>query len=163
MGTDRAKGLSWGGFGLAAAVLLIFAATAAYTVFMAPVGSGDDAVSVRIERGSDLGTIAATLQDAGAITYRRLFLWSARIAGLERSLRSGDYEIHPSWTMGTLLETLSSGRGMMLSVTLPEGMTLDQVARRLEAVGITDGTAFLGLTVDRVFLDRHGIPGPTAE
>lgn len=163
MGTDRAKVLSRGGFGLASAVLLILAATAAYTVFRAPVGSGDEAVSVRVERGSDLGTIAETLRDAGAITHRRPFLWSARIAGLERSLRSGDYEIHPSWTMVTLLETLSSGRGMMLSVTLPEGMTLDQIAQRLEAAGITDGRAFLDLTADRAFLDRLGIPGPTAE
>jgi UPF0755 protein len=51
----------------------------------------------------------------------------------------------------------------MLSVTFPEGTTMEGVTERLSAAGVTDGQAFLALARDRDFLGTLGIPGPTAE
>jgi len=163
VGTD---GKRWGlarVMAAAVAVGAVLLASALYTVLCAPIGPGSEVVAVSVVPGSDLSTIGSNLQESGVLSHRRSFLWAARLAGLERKLRSGDYEISPSWTLPTLLETLSSGKGRMLSVTLPEGISTEEVAGRLEAAGITDGEAFLALTRDRDFLDYHEIPGPTAE
>ncbi len=163
MGTDWKRGaLRWGA-SLTGAVVLVLGASIFYSVFFSPVGPGTEAVTVRIEPGCDLGTIGSKLRDAGLLSHPKIFLWGARAAGLERKLRSGDYELHPTWNLPRLLSTLSSGRSRMLSVTIPEGTTMEQIAERLAAAGITDGEAFLALARDRTFLDSLGIPGPTAE
>jgi len=160
---DDRKGLLRRGLVVGAAVALVLLVSVLYTVFFAPIGQGSEVVAVRIAPGSSLGAIGATLHQAGVLTHRQPFLLAARLRGLDRKLRSGDFEIHPSWNLPTLLNTLLSGRGRMLSVTLPEGITLRQIADRLEAAGITNGEAFLLLCRDRAFLDRLGIPAPTAE
>ncbi len=145
------------------AVLVILSLSVLYTVFYSPVGRGSEMVLVRVESGSTLDTISSTLASAGVISHPRLFFWTARLAGLERKLRSGDYEVYPSWKMPRLLDTLASGRSRLLSVTLPEGITMAEVASRLEAAGITDGAAFLELCRERALLDSLGVPGATAE
>jgi UPF0755 protein len=153
-----------GGILIVAVVLAaVIAASALYAVVYSPVGDGDGAVTVRIEPGMDLRKISELLLEAGAISHTFSFYWGARLAGLDRKLRSGDYELFPSWNLKTLLETLSSGKGIMLSVTFPEGMTLAQMAARLEASGVTDGDAFLGLATSPDYVASLGIPGPTAE
>ncbi len=163
MKTRRKQGLFAGGLAAAGAVVLALALAALYTIFFAPLGPGAGVIVVRIEPGSDLSSIGSTLHDAGVISHEKPFLWAARAAGLDRKLRSGDYELRPDWKMPKLLETLSSGRSRMLSVTFPEGITVERTAARLSAAGVTDREAFLALARDREFLDSLGIPGPTAE
>jgi UPF0755 protein len=145
------------------AVLVILSLSALYTIFYSPVGRGTEMVLVRVESGSTLDSISFTLASAGVLSHPRLFFWTARLAGLERKLRSGDYEVYPSWKMPRLLDTLASGRSRLLSVTLPEGITMAEVASRLEAAGITDGDAFLELCRDSAFLDSLGVSAATAE
>jgi UPF0755 protein len=163
MGTEHGTGVLRAVLLTGTAVLVILSLSVLYTVFYAPVGQGSEMVLVRVESGSTLGTISSTLASAGVVSHPRLFFWSARLAGLERKLRSGDYEVYPSWKMPRLLDTLASGRSRLLSVTLPEGITVTEVASRLEAAGITDGAAFLELSRERELLDSLGIPGETAE
>ena len=157
------KSLLRGSLLTAGAVLLLLLFSLLHTVFLSPAGSGSGITVVRIEPGSDLGSIGTALHQAGVIDSPRNFLWTARAAGLERKLRSGDYELDPSWNLPRLLEVLSSGRSRMLSVTFPEGTTMEGVAERLSAAGVTDGQAFLALARNRDFLAPLGIPGPTAE
>lgn len=147
----------------AGATLLFLGFSVVHTVFLAPTGSGAETALVRIEPGSDLGSIGTTLHDEGVVDNPRIFLWTARAAGLERKLRSGDYELDPRWNMPKLLGVLSSGKSRMLSVTFPEGITLEGMAQRLSAAGVTDGEAFLTLARDDQFLGSLGIPGSTAE
>ncbi len=148
---------------LVAAVAAVLFASLAYTILYSPVGEGEGLVTVRIEQGSDLHAISEHLHRAGVVSHPLSFRWGARLAGLERKLRAGDYDLSPSWRLPELLRVLAEGRSRMLSVTIPEGITMDEVATRFAAAGVTDGSAFLALARDRAFLDSLGIPGATAE
>ncbi len=134
-----------------------------YAFYVLPVGPEDKTIVVQIDPGSDLGRISRNLEQAGVLSRARLFFWAARLARLEKRLRAGQYELETSWNLQTLLDTLASGRSRLVAVTFPEGLRLEEIARRLEAAGVTEAKAFLARSRDRSFLDSLGIPGPTAE
>jgi UPF0755 protein len=153
---------------LAPALILLAAAAAvgaaaAYTLLFAPAGSGTTPVAVRIAAGSDLRQIARTLGEAGAVSSPGAFVLVARLAGLERRLRPGDYRIAPGQSLPALVRSLGEGRGRSATVTIPEGWRLEQIAERLAAAGVCDRDAFLARARDPKLLAALAIPGPSAE
>lgn len=149
-------------FALLATAVAVGAA-AAHTLLFAPAGSGDAPVAVRIAAGSDLRQIARTLGDAGAVSSPGAFVLAARLAGLERRLRPGDYRIAPGQSLPALVRSLGEGRGRSASVTIPEGWRLEQIAERLAAAGVCGRDAFLARARDPRLLAALAIPGPSAE
>lgn len=145
------------------AMAVVFAVNLAYALFYAPAGTAPGKVPVRILPGSDLRQIARSLQEAGIVADPRLFVWAAKLRGLERKLRSGDYQLEPSWSLPRLLSALQEGRGRTIMVTIPEGWRLEQIADRLQEAGVTDRGAFLAAAQHPELLRELGIPGPTAE
>ena len=139
------------------------ALTLAHLLAVAPAGSGDRPVPVRIPSGSDLRQIARTLADAGAISSPRAFVLAARFAGLDRRLQSGDYQLDPGVSFPALLAVLRDGRGRFATVTIPEGWRIEQIADRLAAAGVCSREAFIPVTRDRSLLAELAIPGPSAE
>jgi UPF0755 protein len=139
------------------------AAVTAHSLFVAPAGRGGAAVAVRIAAGSDLRQIARALADAGAVANPRAFVLAARIAGLERRLRPGDYRLDPGTSLPALVRALIDGRGRSATVTVPEGWRLEQVAARLESAGVCGREAFLAQARDPALLASLAIPGPSAE
>jgi UPF0755 protein len=139
------------------------AAVAAHALFVAPAGRGGVPVAVRIAAGSDLRQIARALADAGAVRSAGAFVLAARLAGLERSLRPGDYRLDPRMSLPALVRSLVDGRGRTADVTIPEGWRLEQVAERLAAAGVCGRDAFLAQARDPALLAALGIPGPSAE
>jgi len=136
---------------------------AAHALFIAPAGSGAAPVAVRIAAGSDLRRIAHSLGEAGAIASPGAFVLAARLAGLERRLRPGDYRIAPGQSLPALVRSLGEGRGRSATVTIPEGWRLEQIAERLAAAGVCDRDAFLARARDPKLLAALAIPGPSAE
>lgn len=162
MATSRG-GAAWTVLFAIVATAAAVGAAAAHLLFIAPAGAGGGRVSVSIAAGSDLGRIAEDLHKAGAIRNPLVFAAAARLQGLERRLRSGDYELDRSWSLPVLLRALLEGRGRTVRVTIPEGWRLGQIAARLEESGVTGAAVFLEAARDRGLLFRLGIPGPSAE
>jgi UPF0755 protein len=138
-------------------------AVVAHTLFIAPAGRGAAPVDVRIAAGSDLRQIARTLGEAGAVASPVAFVLAARLAGLERSLRPGDYRLDPTLTLPALVHAIAEGRGRGTTVMIPEGWRLEQIAERLAAGGVCGADAFLTRARDHSLLAALGIPGPSAE
>jgi UPF0755 protein len=141
----------------------VVAAYVAHTLFVAPAGRGAAPVDVRIAAGSDLRQIARALAEAGAVASPGAFALAARLAGLDRSLRPGDYRLDPGMSLPALVRALAEGKGRSATVTIPEGWRLEQIAERLAAGGVCGAGAFLARARDRSFLASLGIPGPSAE
>lgn len=157
-------GTPWRAVGAAAlAATLLCGLSLAYQYRFAPAGTGTGKTAVRILPGSDLRQIARALQQAGVVARPELFVWAARLRGLERRLQAGDYQLEPGWTLPTLLDALLAGKGRSLMVTIPEGWRLDQIADRLDEARIVDRGAFLAAARRPELLRQLGIPGPTAE
>jgi UPF0755 protein len=141
----------------------VLAAAVAHALFFAPAGSAPGPVDVQIAAGSDLRQIARALAGAGAVDSPRMFVLAARIAGLERRLRPGDYRLDPAQSLPSLVRTLIEGKGRSATVTIPEGWRLEQIAARLEAAGVCGRVAFLARARDPALLSALAIPGPSAE
>jgi UPF0755 protein len=121
------------------------------------------AVEVRLPPGSAVAAIADSLAARGVIGSPRWFRFRARLAGVDRSLRPGIYSFRPGQPLTEILAALERGDELTKKVTLPEGGTLWDLARVVEAA--------LGIPADSVWVAARdagirsgfGIPGETIE
>jgi UPF0755 protein len=91
---------------------------------------------VVIPRGEGITTIAERLERDGVIADRRIFMTSILyfmyLKG-QGSLKAGEYELSKHATMREVLDTLVEGKSIEHKVTLPEGLTSQQIVQRLLA------------------------------
>src|SRR5262245_52942419 len=85
--------------------------------------------------------IAARLEREGVVSDRRLFTagyrWLQLLAWLEGDkalqLKAGDYEVRPNASVRELVDLLGEGKTVTYKVTVPEGLTSQQIVDRLQA------------------------------
>lgn len=95
---------------------------------------------VIIERGATTEDIVETLNREGVIN-RPSFLWAALLwrdisskfsaDGASRRAKSGEYLFKQASTMTEVLETITSGRSIQHAITIPEGLTSEQIVERI--------------------------------
>ena len=56
-----------------------------------------------------------------------------------------------------MLDYFVSGKAVFLSLTVPEGYSLRDIARRINTLGLADGAEFLRLATDREFIATLGL------
>lgn len=111
---------------------------AARSQFTKP-GAVAQAREIIVEQGSGLGAIAEKLQRDGLISSRWIFVAGVYMSGQQSNLKSGEYLIEANASMSDIMDTLVSGRGILYSVTIPEGLTSQQIVGRLRAEAILTG------------------------
>ncbi|MDI3328024.1 MAG: endolytic transglycosylase MltG [Alicyclobacillaceae bacterium] len=141
----RAVRLDWRKIGIigCCAVLLAIGLGAAYAWFR-PVPPAAP-VTVTVAPGSTVSEIAAQLQKAGLIRHTSAFQFYVWATGLAPRLQAGQYRLTPGTGIPGLAAALAEGRTSPDSVriTIPEGYTVEQVAKVLESRGICSREAFL--------------------
>jgi UPF0755 protein len=128
-------------------VVLVLAAGAAiaflYTRLQSPYrGYQASEQYVEIPQGTGTRAIGERLVAAGVVrdelTYR-VALW---LTGDARRLQAGEYRFDRPMTAGEVLDKIARGEIDAVPVTFPEGLTLDDTARTLEAHGVASAAAF---------------------
>ena len=109
---------------------------------------------------SDLGE---TLSQKRLLAEPQLFVWLARLRGLDRKIRSGNYEFKGNATTGELLDALVSGPQKLDFVVIPEGLSVTETAETLERAGLGAASRFHALATDPAFAAELGVPAPTLE
>jgi UPF0755 protein len=89
--------------------------------------------TIEVARGSNLRSVAEQLEHAGIISNRWVFEINVRITQQTASLKPGEYLIDAHASMRSILDAMVSGRGILYSVTIPEGLTSQQIVDRLNA------------------------------
>lgn len=124
-------------------------------------GSPDpDAEMVRVvvPPGSSFGAAAESLESAGVVDNATRFRLYAKFRGKDRSLKPGTYEFQQGAEWSQLLETLSAGSSLRVSIAIPEGWEMARivplVAERLEL----PEDSVIAATRDTMHLRRLGIP-----
>lgn len=119
-----------------AVVLLIVAAAAVWaTLFRAEhaVLAGRP-VSVRIYPGSSTAKIANQLALEGVIANARMFRIRVRLLGADGKLKAGQYDFRSGIGYAEVIDRLMKGpQPEFVTVTIPEGFTVEQIAARLES------------------------------
>jgi len=96
-------------------------------------GSLDQARTISIDRGTSLGTIADILQREGAIGSKYLFMAGVWMEREQNNLKAGEYLIPAHASMRDIMEAMVGGKGILYSISIPEGLTSQQIVDRLAA------------------------------
>lgn len=110
---------------LAFVVCLAILAMAKQMVYSA--GSMGVEKTVVIEKGSTSVMVARKLFDEGVISYPLLFRVVARIKGLDKNLKAGEYLFASHISLIEVIEQMAKGEIMYRKITLPEGLTTAQM------------------------------------
>lgn len=86
--------------------------------------TGQSDAALFVDRGSSLSSVAAALEQQGALKWPRLWTLAARLQDLDGRVQRGEYSFPAGMSPAQLLEALVQGRVVQYSVTLPEGITL---------------------------------------
>ena len=142
----RKKGGAWKIL-LVLVVLLVLAAGAALLFARSEInGRTTDAepVTVSIQQGSGVSTIAQKLKDAGVIRSAYLFRWYVGQKGTAAKLQYGDFALTPGTGYDDLIAALSTyAKAETVRVTIPEGTTAIAIAQKMEAAGLCSAEDFL--------------------
>ena len=149
---------------LLAAAMFIAALTAGMTAAVAPPSEGPQAgFAFRVHPNSSLEEIANHLKRQGVIRSSLGFRVLARTQGVERDLRAGQYSIPRGAWVWDVLSELHRGQVRTRSVTIPEGLTLQETAEIVEASGLVTTEKFLKAARDPDLISTYGLQTPTAE
>ena len=129
-------------------LLLILLAAGAAVLFARSEIHGSSkpgtAVTVSIQQGSGVATIANKLKDAGVIRSAYLFRWYVGEKGAAAKLQYGDFELTTGCSYDALISTLSQyAKAETVRVTIPEGTTAIAIAQKMEAAGLCTAEEFL--------------------
>ncbi len=134
-----------------------------YTFLNKPAGSTIEQRQVRIPQGSDLATISNILYNKGIITSAFKFKYYVLFMGLEGKLKAGEYHFTTYMSPRDVLERLLQGELTYKKITIPEGLTLKQVARLLSDRGLGTYDEIIQLLKNKQFIEKLGIEAPTLE
>lgn len=83
---------------------------------------------VTIPPGATFGAVTDTLAAHGVVASRRLFRLIARVRRVDRSVQAGVYEFPPGTSPWQVLDVLAKGAAVSQKFTVPEGLTIPEVA-----------------------------------
>ena len=117
--------------------------------FFAPTARFVPSRVVSIRKGESLTTVAHHLADAGVVHSATAFALYAEMSGKAGRLQPGDYAFAGRERVRDILRHLVNGDFMVVTVTIPEGMTVHQIGEKLEVAGLVcdhefDAAAFGG-------------------
>lgn len=128
-----------------------------------PAGSERTDCYVEVPPGATCVEVAAILERAGIIRGVRRFRWLAWFKGAETQIKAGYYTFHPAMKPSEVLERLVKGESQAVTVTIPEGYTVRQIAALLQGKGLADAGAFLSLASDPECVHSLGFGGTSLE
>ncbi len=136
-------------------ISLIYLLVITFSIYQVNL-NGEQPITVKIQRGSNLSEISKVLYKEGIIDSQKKFIWISKLYGFEKNLKAGKYEIPYLISYYHLLNLLNSGRNVQEKVTIPEGLRTERVATILsEKTGI-DRDRFLELVYDEEFVKSFG-------
>lgn len=116
---------------LCAAGFVMAAAYAWLDAWVNAAGSLGAETFVVIEPGSGLSSISESLYYAGVIEHpQRLVLW-ARLHGMGRNLKAGEYRFRPGASPRAALARMQAGDVVVHHMLIPEGLTTREIYDRL--------------------------------
>ncbi|NTF41490.1 endolytic transglycosylase MltG [Rhizobium rhizogenes] len=111
----------------------------AFSIYQSP-GPLTTNTNFIVRNGAGLNEIANRLESNNIITDQRIFRWlTATYLHDGETLRTGEYEIKAGASMKDIMELLKSGKSILYSVTLPEGLTVRQIFNKLQADPVLEG------------------------
>jgi UPF0755 protein len=128
----------------------------AYVSYAIPQGNPGEA-EVRVEQGEPFAAVVRKLRQQKVIVNERLFSLWARFTGVEKKIHWGLYRFEAPLPPREVLDRMIMGRGVFYSVTIPEGLTVKEIADLLANLQIADRETFLAEAASPELLASLGL------
>ena len=103
---------------------------------------------VVIPEGASAQKMAEILMDQGIIESSKGFLKAVQAQAAATRLKPGTYELNPGQDYGSIIAKLENGQTIPdLTLTIPEGLAIDQTAERLKEQGRLDSALYAKLAL----------------
>lgn len=122
-------------------LLTVFLAFYLYLIYTVPYLERREVVEV--PKGLGVREVAFRLEESRVIKSKEVFILFVLLKGAENRIKAGEYEFQPGDSMARVIEKLTKGDVMVRRVTIPEGLTVDQIGGLLEANGVMSKEEFL--------------------
>lgn len=127
-------------------LLIIFVVATCVGAFalssLKPVSSSEKAVAIDIPVGSNTASIAGILKEKGLIKNKVVFKIFSKVKKYDGTYKAGVYQMSESMNMDEMMKIMVEGKSDSLCLTIPEGLTLAQIAAIFEKKGISSEDEF---------------------
>ena len=124
---------------------------------------GGPAVRVTIPPGSTMRTAIDSLSRAGVIRWGKPFRVYASVRGDDRGIKAGTYMLRRNASWNSVLESLRAGKGIIRTITIPEGFSLLEIEPRIAERLNVPLDSVQSATRDTALLRRLDLPTKTLE
>ncbi len=97
-----------------------------------------DKFVIVVQPGMVSRDIGELLYKQGAVKSVFLFQMIAKVQGIENSLQAGEYVLSQDMTIQQVIDTLAKGETAYQKITIPEGYTVEQIAKLLQEKQLGD-------------------------
>ncbi len=141
-------------------LLLLFVAGWYFQYAWEPGPMVDSAtVVVEIPEGSSVRDIQKILVDRRVIHDDIRFLLMARLSGRAGRLQAGEFLLPTRALPGDIIHALSIAHSIEYSITIPEGLSIEETASRFAARGWCRAERFIALCHNAAFIASLGLEG----
>lgn len=147
-------------------VLLVGAVLLGALLFAYPNADGPGGgalVEIDVPAGVTVDQLADLLDEKHVIGNRRLFALYVRMSGGTDHVIAGHHLLTDSASAHEIMARLERKGQSTVRVTIPEGFTRFDIAKRLETARVSTLRAFLDATEDPALLAELGVPGASFE
>ncbi|SIQ25563.1 UPF0755 protein [Alkalispirochaeta americana] len=113
-----------------------------------PLWTGDaqeaPEIIVEVLPGQGLRQVSRELAAAGLVPSARLLEWYGRHQGYQTRLQAGRYQVSPVFAPVEIMREIVAGNAVFeeITITIPEGWTLEHIAIHLEEIGLFEEDRF---------------------
>ena len=118
---------------------------------------------IRVPSGASFSQVTDTLVAYGVVSNPFWFKLQARLKGVDRSIHAGVYEIGRGLAAGEVLDILAAGKSAVLRFTVPEGLTIADVAALGEERLRIPADSIRAAARDSAFAASLGVDAPSLE
>ena len=139
---------------LPAALFVLLISGGIYYLFF-PIGTDHQSVEIIIPRNATIRHVADLLKKKQVITSDKALLFWMKFTKMERKLQAGKARFMTGDGVIRAAQKLLKPSAIEFRVTIPEGLTIEQTARRIHDVfGMIDTVQFAALCRDSVFIRK---------
>ncbi len=102
-------------------------------------GPAKEDTTFLVKPNSGVSTIAAQLEEHDLISDARIFRIGVQAYGDQSKLKAGEYAIKAGASMHEIMDLLKSGKSILYSLTIPEGLTVAQAFQRIANDDVLSG------------------------
>ncbi len=144
-------------------ILIIAIVGVSLLYFFVPMKKPGKQIVVMIDSGTTVRTIANVLKEKKVIPNAKAFLIWIKLNKIEKTIQAGKHTFHEYEGIVKAAQKLLSAEPVEKSVTVPEGLTIEQTANSIAKVFDIDTAEFIKICYDTNVVREFGISSNSLE